>query len=110
MSAIAGLWRLDGRPDAGDGCARMLSAQQIYGPDASAQWADGAIALGRRLTKVLPEDVHDRQPLSGGNGRHVLVADLRLDNREELVSGLGISAEEAGKLCDAAILLAAWER
>jgi len=41
MSAIAGLWRLDGRPDAGEGCARMLAAQAIYGPHHSAQWCDG---------------------------------------------------------------------
>jgi hypothetical protein len=27
MTAIAGLWRLDGRPDAADGCRRMLAAQ-----------------------------------------------------------------------------------
>jgi hypothetical protein len=26
MSAIAGLWRFDGRPDAGEACGRMLDA------------------------------------------------------------------------------------
>jgi asparagine synthase (glutamine-hydrolysing) len=109
MSALAGLWRLDGRPDAGESCDRMLAAQAIYGAHDCAQWSDGPVALGRRLSRLLPEDAHDRQPLIGG-GRHVVVADLRLDNREELAAALSIPTEHARTLCDAAVLLAALER
>ena len=110
MTALAGLWRFDGRPDAADGCARMLSAQKLYGPHHGAQWSDGGVALGRRLMRVLPEDAFDRQPLIGGEGRYVLVADVRLDNRDELTEALRIPAPQARTLCDAAILLAAIER
>lgn len=110
MTALAGLWRFDGRPDAGQGCARMLGAQELYGPHHGAQWADGAVALGRRLMRVLPEDAFDRQPLFGGEGRYVLVADVRLDNRDELIRTLQIPEPQARTLCDAAILLAAIER
>ena len=80
MTALAGLWRFDGRPDAADGCARMLSAQRLYGSHAVAQWSDGGFSLGRQLHRILPEDVFDRQPLIGGNGRYVVAADIRLDN------------------------------
>jgi len=110
MSAIAALWRFDGRPDAAEGCARMLAAQQMYGPDAATDWSSGDVAVGRQLMRVLPEDVFDRQPLVGGGGRFVLVADLRLDNRDELADSLQIPAAGARLLCDAAILLAAIER
>jgi asparagine synthase (glutamine-hydrolysing) len=110
MTALAGLWRLDGRPDAADGCARMLAAQALYGPHATAHWSGGDIALGRRLMRILPEDAFDRQPLVGGGGRFVLVADARLDNRDELTEALGIPSTNARVLCDAAILLAALER
>lgn len=110
MTAIAGLWRFDGRPDVADGCARMLAAQEIYGPDALGEWAEGGVAVGRRLMRVLPEDKFDRQPLTGGGGKYVLVADLRLDNREELAAALQIPDATARGLCDAAILLAAFER
>ena len=110
MSAIAGLWRLDGRPGAADECARMLASQEIYGRDDGAQWADGPIALGRRLMRLLPEDTHDDQPLVGAGGHAVLVADLRLDNRDELISALQMPAERARTVCDAAVLLSAWER
>ncbi len=109
MSAISGLWRIDDRMDAGRCCARMLAAQQIYGPHKTAQWDGGNVALGRSLYRLLPEDVHDNQPLLGMGGKIVLVADLRLDNREELAAAMGIPAEQARQLADASILLAAFE-
>src|SRR5664279_4326575 len=110
MTAIAGLWRFDGRPDVADGCARMLAAQEMYGPDAVGQWSEDGVALGRRLMRILPEDKFDRQPLTGGGGKYVLVADVRLDNRDELTAKLQIPDSPARGLCDAAILLAAFER
>jgi asparagine synthase (glutamine-hydrolysing) len=110
MTAVAGLWRFDGRPDAAESCARMLAAQKFYGPDHVAQWSDKDIALGRQLMRVLPEDAFDCKPLIGGKGRYVLVADVRLDNRAELTEALRIPAPQARTLCDSAILLAAIER
>ena len=110
MSAFAGLWCFGGEGDAPAGCARMLRAQEVYGPDAGAQWDGPGISLGRRLMRTLPEDRFDRQPLSGAVGRFVLVADLRLDNRDELADRLEIPTPRAAGLSDAAILLAAIER
>jgi len=110
MTALAGLWHLDGRPDAAQNCARILAAQEVYGRHDGAQWSDGDVALGRRLMRVLPEDKFDRQPLIGGGGRYVLVADTRLDNRQDLAAALGIPPQQANRLCDASILLAALER
>ncbi len=88
----------------------MLAAQELYGRHHVAQWSNGSVALGRRLMRTLPEDVFDRQPLMGGEGRYVLVADVRLDNRYELAEILRIPSSRAQMLCDAAILLAAIER
>jgi asparagine synthase (glutamine-hydrolysing) len=59
--------------------------------------------------RVLPEDVFDKQPLIGGGGRYILVADIRLDNRDELARSLELSLAQASHLCDAAILLKAFE-
>lgn len=88
----------------------MLAAQALYGPHASNQWASGNIALGRRLMRVLPEDAFDRQPLFGRGGQLVLIADVRLDNRNELSEAFNIPTAKAQSLCDAAILLGALER
>ncbi len=110
MSAIAGLWRFDGRLDAGADCERMLAAQEIYGPHDGRRWSEGPLAMGRRLYRTLPEDLHDRQPLQSRDGRLTLTADVRIDNRDELVSALGWPSTGAAGLCDAAILLACLER
>ncbi|HEY0303241.1 MAG TPA: asparagine synthetase B, partial [Rhizomicrobium sp.] len=110
MSALAGIWNFDGRSDADSVCARMLAAQAIYGPHADDRWDMGPIAMGRRLYRTLPEDIHDSQPLSGGDGRLVMVADVRLDNRDDLIGTLGIATGAARLLADSAVLLKAWER
>jgi asparagine synthase (glutamine-hydrolysing) len=110
VSALAGLWRLDGKPGAEADCASMLAAQHIYGPHDENYWSDGPLAMGRRLFRLLPEDVRDRQPLHSRDGRLTLVADVRLDNRDELIALLGLSPADARQLCDAAILLESLER
>jgi len=110
MTALAGLWHIDGMPGAEVACGRMLAAQAIYGPHGEAIWSDGAIALGRRLFRTLPEDVHDRGPIAARDGALVLVADVRLDNRDELGAALGLAGGMAAQMADADILLAAWER
>ena len=107
MSAIAGYWAWAAGEDPAGACALMLEAQQAYGPHALGNWAAGDIALGRRLFRTLPEDVGDRQPLVGGGGRYVLVADIRLDNRAELIARLGL--DETTRIPDSQILLSAWE-
>lgn len=110
MSAIAGLVRYGGDPDCRTPLARMLAAQAVYGPHGSAEWSDQGVAMGRRLHRTLPEDLHDRQPVIGGDGAIVLVADIRIDNRNEMVTRLGLNGEGARQLSDAALLLKAIER
>ena len=110
MTALAALWRLDGRDDGLRDLARMLASQQAYGADDRRAWSEGPVALGRCLHRALPEDRFDRQPLIGADGRLALVADIRLDNREELVAALGLPLATLGTRCDAALLLDCLER
>jgi asparagine synthase (glutamine-hydrolysing) len=109
MSAIAGFWSVDGRFEAPRFCRAMIAAQSRYGLRESA--ADlGDFALAVRLHPLLPEDEHDTQPLIGGEDRFALVADVRLDNRDELAEALGLEPAQAGLLADSALLLRALER
>jgi asparagine synthase (glutamine-hydrolysing) len=110
VSALAGIWYFDGNPAAEADCARMLAAQEIYGPHDGRAWSEGGLALGRRLFRTLPEDIHDRQPLTSRDGRLTLAADVRLDYRDELERELGIAPDEARQTCDAGLLLACLER
>jgi asparagine synthase (glutamine-hydrolysing) len=88
----------------------MLAAQALYGPhDVRTHIARG-VAMGRRLFRLFAEDAFDRQPLIGGGGRFTLVADCRLDNRDELARSLGIDRPRLATLCDADLILAAYEK
>ena len=109
MTALAGLWSFEGA-DTATPCAAMLRAQSIYGPDGMVQETLRGISTGRALCRRLPEDIHDRGPISGGDGTLLLAADIRLDNRDELAGELGLTAERLGRLCDADVLMAALER
>jgi asparagine synthase (glutamine-hydrolysing) len=88
----------------------MLAVLSPYGPDDSAEARSGAFAAGRNLYRFLPEDRYDRQPLLGGDGRFLLVCDVRLDNRDALASALGLAPVDAARAADADILLAALTR
>jgi asparagine synthase (glutamine-hydrolysing) len=88
----------------------MLKTQAIYAPAAPVVVRLGDIAVGRRLFRLLPEDVFDRGPVAGADGRWTLVADARLDNRESLVDSLGIDQRAAAQLADSAIIMHALER
>lgn len=107
MTALAGLWGFEGR-DSASGVRRMLKSQDLYGHQ-SAQWSDGDISLGRHLFKILPEDNRDLGPQLGGDGTLVLAADVRLDNRDELATRLGISGPSLRSMPDSAVLMRALE-
>jgi asparagine synthase (glutamine-hydrolysing) len=109
MTALAGFWSF-GSAEPPPRCARMLKSQALYGPDGAAQWDGRSISLGRRLFRILPEDAHDRGPVAGGDGRYTLIADLRLDNRDELGAALGLAAKDAAGLADSAMLMRCFER
>jgi asparagine synthase (glutamine-hydrolysing) len=109
MSAVAGIWSFDGGIPVGPACQAMLKALSLYGPDDSAQYTGASIAMGRCLLRLLPEDCYDRQPLSAARVT-AMVADVRLDNRQELGLELGFSSQQAAVMADSDVLLAAWMR
>ena len=110
MSAICGLRRGSGGTPSPGACQGMLDAQAIYGPHRRDVRAIGEVAFGRALFRMLPEDRFDRQPLSGGDGRFLLVADLRIDNRPALSAVLGLDASRAAGMSDADVLMAGFLR
>lgn len=107
MSAIAGTWSFEGSVNSVETASRMLRALSIYGPDSTAQYSNGPIAMGRCLLRLLPEDSFDCQPLSSPEVT-ALVADVRLDNRQELIEELRIL--NGAEMADSGILLEAWRR
>lgn len=111
MTALGGFWTLNGSADPAAACERMLRAQQIYAPsDRPVVCRDDSVAVGRRLFRLLPEDRFDHGPVRGHDGRSLLVADARLDNRQELCVALGIGAQHAERLSESMLIMRSLER
>jgi len=108
MSAISLLWSTSRALAADHAHAQMLAALALYGPDGAVAEGDEHIALGVNVFSSLPENKFDRQPLWSPNRSCCLIADVRLDNRDDLARGLNLAHPE--ELADSAFLLHAWER
>lgn len=84
-----------------DPLSRLLKGQRAYG-SSSATWHDDVFGLGRNLHPILPEDRFDQGPIRSES--HWLVADLRLDNRDELGASLRLPSARLADLSDCALL------
>ena len=58
---------------------------------------------------MTPEDRFDNQPLQGRGGA-LMAADLRLDNRDDMLARIGTAPQEAAAWANSRVLLAAWEK
>lgn len=86
----------------------MLAAQHIFGSGRPRVVERAEAALGIDLRPTLDEDRFDAQPLL--IGKTLLVADIRLDNREELLDRLRQTPRPARELADSDIVALAWQR
>ena len=109
MSGIAGIIRFDGKPIERRDLERVANALRPHGPDRAGVLVAGEVGLVHVLMRMTPEDRFDRQPWQGGSGA-IITADLRLDNRDEVLARLGIAPQEAMAWPDARVLLAGWEK
>ena len=109
MSGIAGLLRFDGRTVARHDLERVAHALRQYGPDRSDIVTGGSIGLVHVLMRMTPEDRFDRQPWRGASGA-LIAADVRLDNRADLLARIAVAQRDAAAWPDSRILLAGWEK
>ena len=105
MSAIAGILHTDGRIADGAPLQRMLMAMAHRSPDGSAAWHDRSIALGHGQLSTLPDVRSANLPLTEGD--LTITADIRLDNRDELIAALAFGTRP---VTDAALVLAAYRQ
>ena len=109
MSGIAGLLRCDGQPVAPRLIERMANVLRAHGPDRSGTIIAGPAGLVHVLMRITPEDRFDRQPWRGASGA-LIAADLRLDNRDDVLARIGVDPSNSVQWSDARVLLAAWEK
>lgn len=107
MSGVLGLYHLNGAPATPPQLVDMASLLARRGPERTSTWHRGPVGLGHTLLATTPEAVHERLPLEHGSSGCVITADVRLDNREELLAALDLRARSTPP-GDAEILLAAY--
>ncbi len=110
MSGIFGVLRFDGAEVTTREMEDLAQAMACRGPDGSNFTLSGQIGLGHCLMCVTVEDGFEAQPLIDRVRGLVLVADGRLDNREELAQSLGLDPESLVRLPDSALILEAYKR
>lgn len=108
MSGILGLFNHDGAPVSDRELAQMASLLERRGPDRTGHWRDGATGLGHTLLATTPEAAFEQLPLQYAETGCVITADVRLDNRPELLASLSIAANRAPSIGDAEIILTAY--
>jgi asparagine synthase (glutamine-hydrolysing) len=108
MSGICGIFRFDGGPVEPRDLDRQITRLAHLGPDRTRTWCAGPVGLGHLMMRITREDAFDVQPLHDAGP--TLVADLRLDNREEIAEALSISATALSDMPDSALLFAAYNK
>jgi asparagine synthase (glutamine-hydrolysing) len=93
VSRLAALYLRDGQPvDPGD-IARMLAAQEHPGQSGAISWLSGAIGLGecpRQTARLSGNQGAAAIATLPGMDDLVVAAEVRLDNRDELLAALGL--------------------
>jgi len=106
MSGIVAILNQDGRPVSQIEPGAMLQARPQRGPDGSRIEFAQHVAIGHQLFRLLPQEAGESQPLTLGDC--LLAADVRLDNRRELLREMGLCRDEAAAISDAMLILLAY--
>jgi len=106
LSGIGGILRLDHRPIRTGEVASMRSYLERRGPDGSRVWQVDHVALVYAHLATHAQVDRSRLPLSHAETGCTITAELRLDNRSELIETLGLPARRGWS--DAEIVLEAY--
>jgi asparagine synthase (glutamine-hydrolysing) len=89
MSGFIGILNLGGAPVERDLMQRLTQLLAFRGPDARSVLCKGSVGFGHTLFRTTWESAHERQPLTLDQ-QVWIVADARVDAREDLVRALGL--------------------
>ena len=107
MSGICGQFNLDQAPVAKADLDPMTTLLRKHGPDATRHWHEGPVGFGHTLLATTPELEFEKQPFLHQPTRCVIVADVRLDYRRELLGALG-QVDKHDSIGDAELIMLAY--
>ena len=112
MSSLAAIYNFNCTPILGkqrEQLAILCSLLEADGPDGGDSIVDGPVGICYRAFHANKESRAERQPLIGHN--NILISgNLRLDNRDELITNLRGRLPEKEKFSDIELALAAYEK
>ena len=88
MSGICGLFNIDQAPVAESDLRSMCSMLEQCGPNGTNRWQYQSIGLAHTLLATTPELQFERQPFTHAETGCTITADVRLDNRDDLIKSL----------------------
>ncbi len=110
MSGFCGIINFDGTPVDPQILEKMAESTSYQKPDQTQYYVDDKVGFAHIMLHTTPESLHEQQPLANRSGDIILIANARVDNRDELISFL--LAKELlhdSRPTDAEIILAAYE-
>ncbi|MBE9005963.1 lasso peptide isopeptide bond-forming cyclase [Fortiea sp. LEGE XX443] len=110
MSGIVGIYNLDSQPVEQQNLTLMVDAIAHRGSDGTDIWSAESTGLGHRMLWTTPESLLEKLPLVDLTGELVITTDLRIDNRDELISALSFDHYPPEKITDSQLVLAAYEK
>ncbi len=110
MSGIYGLVFFNSAPDFAPVLDRIAGTLAHRGPDGHFRKTERMGGLGFCQFQTTPEAIFEKLPLRHPQQPWLLTADVRLDNREELGSKLGIAPAELREMADSDFVLPAYEK
>jgi asparagine synthase (glutamine-hydrolysing) len=110
MSAIFGVYNLDGKPVSPQLLEKMSNILKHRGTDNSGVWSDTSIGLGHRMLGATPESQNEKLPHVSIDKSLVITADARLDNREQLIDLLSPFAKDDSLITDSELILSAYKK
>jgi len=88
----------------------VQKALKHRGRDGSSLRLEGEAGLGHLATHITPESVYEKLPYTSPDGRFVITADTRIDNREELFDRLSIPHLQRAGMPDSILILGAFQK
>lgn len=109
MSGIALVFHLNGRPASATDLAPMLAEMARRGPEGEDITLSGPVALGIRHLRTTPEALVEPLPFSDPATGCIITGEIRLDNRDELLTAFGL-AQPGRTVGDCELTLRAYAR
>ncbi len=107
MSGILGRVRFDGSSPAD--ISPMIGAMRSWAPDGIDSGSERGAAFARMLLHATPEDANSRMPATWPERNVLFTAEGRLDNRDDIIRLLGLTAPEARLVADCGLMLRAYQ-